>query len=303
MDDLTLCGWRVRTEWPLPELLPWTGDNRPVDISIRLGKVPATLPNLVQKRPLVQVNEEGCLRYTIRNVADYLVRDGREVTIDTPLPIDAPDVALFVLGSVLGFLCHQRGLLPLHASCVAFKGRVLAFAGHSGAGKSTMATLLLAQGAQLLSDDITVIDVHAEGGPIVLPSFPRQKLWRDTLDAFGLEPGRYLRRTVGLEKFDRPVAGHFQAAPMRLDGLFQLLSRGREDAPRRTPIVGLPAVRMLYENVYRRNAAGLLGLSDRIFKDCALLAKSLPHEALFLPDGIDKMSRIGSELGQLLGRP
>lgn len=302
MSDLTLCGWRVSADWPLPELLPWTGDDRPVDISIRLGKVPTTLPGSIRETPLVQVNEQGWLRFTVRNVADYLVRDGREVIIDTPHPAGTPDVGLFLLGSVLGFLCHQRGVLPLHASCVAFKGRVIALTGSSGTGKSTMAALLLAHGAQLLSDDVTVIDLHAKGGPMVLPSFPRQKLWRDTLETFGIAPGRRLRNTVSMEKFDRSVSEYFCATPMGLDGVYHLRSRMKEDAPSLVPLDGLEAVRILHDNIYRRTAAGLLGLADQQFQNCALLARAVPPKVLQLPDNIGTLRQIVPQLETLLGK-
>jgi hypothetical protein len=265
----------VRSEWPLPELPRWDGDDRPVDVDIRVGHVPAVLPGTVAANPLVQVNDRGWLRYTVQDVADYLVRDGREVIIDTRLARGAPDVALFLLGSVLGFLSHQRGLFPLHASCVAVEGQAIALVGHSGAGKSTIAALLLAEGARLLSDDVTVIDIHAPGGPLVLPGFPRQKLWRDTLDMLCMIPGRPLRSTVSLEKFDRSVAEQFQPEQMRLAGICQLNRKMRDGDLRLVPLGGLPAVRMLYENVYRRTAGGLLGLSERMFQDCARLAVTL----------------------------
>lgn len=301
--DLTLCGWRVRSEWPLPELMPWTGDRRPADLRIRRGKVPGRLPGLVRETPLVQANERNWLRYSVRNVADYLVRGGNEVIIDTPHAEDTQDVALFLLGSVLGFLCHQRGLLPLHASCVSFGGQAILFAGPSGAGKSAIAALLLDQGARLLSDDVTVIDVHAAGGPVVLPTFPRQKLWRDTLDALGIAPGRYLRRVVDLEKFDRPAPGRFDGAPVPLDSIFQLLPRVRGDAPRLLPVDGLGAIRLLYENVYRRTAGGLLGLSETIFQDCVALAKASPPKALAVPDGIASLASRGAQIGRMLVAP
>lgn len=298
--DYCLCGWRVRSQWPLPELTPWRGDDRSPDIQIRVGQTPEELEGTVRKHPLVQVNDRGWLLYTVRNVARYLVRNGDEVVIDTPHPPDTADVGLFLLGSVLGFLCHQRGLLPLHASCVAYEGKVLAMAGHSGAGKSTLAALLLAQGARLLSDDVTVIDVRAEGGPRVLPTYPRQKMWRDTLDTLGIAPGRYLRRTVHLEKFDRQVSDLFQPEPMRLDGVCQLHLQMRESRLRIEPLEGLPAVRMLYENVYRRTAGSLLGRSDQLFGDCALLGEQLSHYALVLPNGLEVLARHGDDLGRLL---
>lgn len=303
MGGLSLCGWRIRSEWPLPELMPWQAEDRPFDVVIRRGFVPAKLAGTVRETPLVQVNEQNWLRYSVRNIADYLVRGGNEVVIDTPHAADTQDVTLFLLGSVLGFLCHQRGLLPLHASCVLFHGQVIVFAGPSGAGKSTLAALLLAQGARLLSDDVAVINVQADGGPVLLPTFPRQKLWRDTLDALGLVPGRYLRSMVDMEKFDHPVPGPFDGMPVRVDKIYQLLPRSRQDAVRLMPMTGLPAVRMLYENVYRRTAGGLLGLSDRIFQDCVALAKALPPQALALPDGIGSLARAGAQLERLLVEP
>lgn len=280
--------------------MPWSGDDRTPDISIRTGPVPEELDGTVRRTPLVQVNDRGWLRYTVRDVATYLVRDGNEVVIDTPHPPDTADVALFLLGSVLGFLCHQRGLLPLHASCVALDGKVFAMAGHSGAGKSTLAALLLAQGGQLLSDDVTVIDIRAEGGPRVLPTYPRQRMWRDTLDTLGIAPGRYLRSTVHLDKFDRQVADQFESAPMRLDGVCQINRQMRENSLCIAPLDGLAAVRMLYENVYRRTAAGLLGRSDQVFADCAALSAQLPHRALVLPNGIDRLVGHGDALAALL---
>ncbi len=302
MSDLTLCGWRVRTDWPLPELPPWTGDDRPADVSIRLGKIASELSGTVLRTPLIQVNEQGLLRFTVRNVANYLVRAGQEVIIDTPHPKGTPDIALFLLGSVLGFLCHQRGLLPLHASCVLFNGRVIALSGSSGTGKSTMAALLMAHGAQLLSDDVTVLDLQAEDGPTVLPSFPRQKLWRDTLNALGIEPGRHLRSTVSMEKFDRSVSEYFCATPMRLDGVYHLHSRMKEDTPGLVPLESLEAVRILHDNIYRRTAAGLLGLADQQFQNCALLARAVPPKVLQLPDKIGTLRRIVPQLETLLGK-
>ncbi|WP_428248434.1 hypothetical protein [Ferrovibrio sp.] len=302
MSDLTLCGWRVSTDWPLPELPPWTGDDRPADVSIRLGKIASELSGTVQRTPLIQVNEQGLLRFTVRNVANYLVRAGREVIIDTPHPKGTPDIALFLLGSVLGFLCHQRGMLPLHASCVLFNGRVIALSGSSGTGKSTMAALLMARGAQLLSDDVTVLDLQAEDGPTVLPSFPRQKLWRDTLDALGIEPGRHLRSTVSMEKFDRSALAHFSPVPRRLDAIYHLRSRMKGDELRVMPLDGLEAVRMLYDNIYRRTAASLLGFGDRQFQNCASLSSAVPLYALYLPDGVKKLVHAVPQLELLLGK-
>jgi hypothetical protein len=59
----------------------------------------------------------------------------------------------FVVSRLLG----KRGDLILHASCVSVDGVALLFLGHSGAGKSTIASLLESEGATVLSDDRTIV--------------------------------------------------------------------------------------------------------------------------------------------------
>ncbi|MFP5456364.1 MAG: HPr kinase, partial [Alphaproteobacteria bacterium] len=80
----------------------------------------------------------------------------------------------------------------------------------------------------------------------------------------------------------------------------QLNRKMRDGDLRLVPLGGLPAVRMLYENVYRRTAGGLLGLSERMFQDCARLAVTLPVRALVLPDGLDRLAGQGTEIARLV---
>ena len=59
---------------------------------------------------------------------------------------------------------------PIHASCVAVDGRAVLILGKSGSGKSCLALELLAFGADLVSDDRTVLTasdtaIHAQAPP------------------------------------------------------------------------------------------------------------------------------------------
>lgn len=58
---------------------------------------------------------------------------------------------------------HRRGALVLHASSVIVDGIAIVFAGHSGAGKSTISSLAEDAGAEVLSDDRTILSVGAHG--------------------------------------------------------------------------------------------------------------------------------------------
>jgi len=74
-----------------------------------------------------------------------------ETDILVGYPIDE-----YLVARMLGL----RGGVILHASSVAFEGRALVFLGHSGAGKSTMAEIASACGAEVLSDDRTIVTVE-----------------------------------------------------------------------------------------------------------------------------------------------
>ena len=50
----------------------------------------------------------------------------------------------------------------LHASAVELDGSAMAFVGNSGQGKSTMATLMCARGARLVTDDVLSVDLDGD---------------------------------------------------------------------------------------------------------------------------------------------
>lgn len=54
------------------------------------------------------------------------------------------------------------GSITLHATCVALGARGILIRGASGAGKSALALQLMAHGAQLVSDDQTILTRHAD---------------------------------------------------------------------------------------------------------------------------------------------
>jgi hypothetical protein len=62
--------------------------------------------------------------------------------------------SVLVTGTLMSFLLLMRGDPLLHASAVEIDGRALAFVGYSGKGKSTMATLMCAANARIVTDDV-----------------------------------------------------------------------------------------------------------------------------------------------------
>jgi hypothetical protein len=259
-----LCGLKVASELPLPELLPWLGDAGPADVEIALGDVPPLLEEPRHVGPFLQTSQTGKCRYEIADVAAYLVEDGRRVTVAPRVSAETPAVRVFLLGSVFGLLCHQRGLLPLHAGCVEIDGKAVAFAGHSGAGKSTLAAAFLRRGFTLLADDVTVIDLSGADGPMVLPSFPRIKLWRDTMDAMGMPYSGLERVRPEVEKFQLPIDAGFGRGPLPLGAVSHLKTAKDYRHTGARVLSGSYALSALLDAVYRRMSAFRIGRREAV---------------------------------------
>lgn len=80
--------------------------------------------------------------------------------------------------TVTALLLAWRGKLPLHASAIRIAGKAVLLCGPSGAGKSTLCAALVANGAELLSDDLTIIAPGSFGQPPhILPGRPGVRLF------------------------------------------------------------------------------------------------------------------------------
>ncbi|MBF0285299.1 MAG: hypothetical protein HQL51_12680 [Magnetococcales bacterium] len=278
--DLTLCQWRVRSETPIPDLLPWGGDDRVPDLVIRLGEVPPP-SDLVHNGPLLQIGASGACRFALPGVAAYGVSPaGDEVVIDAVLDPASADVRVFLLGTVLAILCFKRGLIPLHASCVRLGGRAVAFVGASGFGKSTLAGAFVRQGVRLLADDVTVLDVTTPGGPLVLPAFPRLKLRLDAARELGLPVEGAERCQRMVEKLHLPVEAFFHPQPLPLAAVYHLQGAREESASdavdRVAPFSNVESVLALHQGLYRmRLGERLLGRSA-LFAAAGRLCSAVP---------------------------
>jgi hypothetical protein len=246
-----LCGWRVASRVELPELPRWPDMPGEPDIVFALGEVPREIPDAVLTTPYLQTDAGNRARYSMPGVADYLIEHGTRITIAPVLPPNSPDVRLFLLGSVFGILCNQRGVLPLHACAVEVDGGAIAFAGPSGAGKSTLAAAFRRRGFRLLADDVTPVDL-TDGQVRFLPGLRRIRLWADSVEAVAWDPAELERCREGLDKFSRAFDSGFVTQPMRPLALFHL---------RRLPetvgdvmisrLQGAAAVQQVRQEVYR----------------------------------------------------
>lgn len=72
-------------------------------------------------------------------------------------------IQILMAGTMAAWLLTLRGLAVLHASVVRSGDSTLVLAGHSGRGKSTVAALCCAAGAELVADDVAALQAGPGG--------------------------------------------------------------------------------------------------------------------------------------------
>ena len=266
--------FRLRSEVELAELVPARdeGDSRPI-VEIRVGAVPESLPGAAPPLHGLQASAGDAL-LAVPNVGRYLVRDGLEIIVDPAPGASDRNVRLFLLGSALGLLCHQRGLLPLHANAIVSSGVAVGFAGRSGSGKSTLAAHFQQAGYEVLCDDVCVLSFDPDGAPFAWPGLPRLKLWGDAASAFGHDPAGLDRAMDGMDKYHVPVAAAGAPRPIPFSRLYVLAraGEGEEGAIRR--LRGREAMEAVLAQTYRGAYLAPMGLTGRHFAQCAALVAS-----------------------------
>lgn len=173
----------IHSELPLPELiLPQEDDiaGRLPDVVIHLRELsPSELSAADGGNFFLGDSFLGNLE-----VGKFLVQNGRQIVIEPVPGIEEAVIRSLILGPSLSVLLRQRGFLVLHASCVALEGTAIAFLGHSGWGKSTLAEAFHTKSYSIITDDLMAVKMDADQ-PIVFPGFPQVKLWSDAATSLG----------------------------------------------------------------------------------------------------------------------
>jgi hypothetical protein len=276
-------GLLIRSDLTLPELLPAEASEQP-DATIRLGDTGAGRNH----EPGVHSIERGLL-LVIEGVARYAIRDGSEIVVE-PEP-DAPEasVRLFLLGSAMGALLHQRGLLPLHANAVEIEGKAFAFMGPSGEGKSTLAAVFHDLGHRIIADDVVVVRFGDDGRAMATAGMPRLRLWRAALAATGRDASHYDRSFAGreqIEKFDVPIARELAGSEPELAAVY-LLAAGEQLKIER--LGGTAALQAVTENTYRGGFVGRVGKSRDHWEECLKLVRRVPVFLLTRTKRLDQL--------------
>ena len=144
-------------------------------------------------------------------------------------------------------------LLPLHASAIVTGMGITAFAGHSGAGKSTTAALLNSLGYELIADDILPVSFNQNSIPGAWPYLRRLKLHRDPITQLAFTPTEIVSETLDKEKYFVRPKHTGDDKWRRLERLYLLENDVTDSHVPIEQITGADAVRALVDHTYHFN--------------------------------------------------
>ena len=175
----------------------------------------------------------------------FLYRKGDGVTVERGPDADVSEESLWLNGSVYAAVASLNGLLPIHASAVAFDGRVFAFSGPAGAGKSTLVAALGRHGLPLFCDDTLVLDLSDPERIVCLPGHKRLKLRPDAIGLTGAMPQEKVSKTVD-KHYALPATGEVGVALP----LGELIFLEERPEPAIMPITGAERLVRLQDDHY-----------------------------------------------------
>lgn len=160
--------------------------------------VPRSLTDAVLPENSWQLHED---RFLMRGSGEHYgyYRQGEGIAIHRGPGADLGEESLWLNGSVYSAIASINGLLPVHASAVAWRGEIHAFTGPPGAGKSTIVAALGRYGLPMFCDDTLVLDLSDPDRITCLPGHKRLKLSEEALALTGAARQEKVSRTV--EKF------------------------------------------------------------------------------------------------------
>ncbi len=272
-------GLEIESEIELPELLPSNRLKSP-DLIISIGQTPVSLSNATLKGVTYEVAVNEFL-LDLKDIAKFYVKDGNQIIIEPEKIRNDSNIRLFLLGSCLGAILHQRKILPLHASAIVHDGKAVLFTGISGAGKSTTANAFRLKGFKMLTDDVCPIQ-FINNKPHAIPGYPQSKLWEEALEKMNIDYENLPYTRQGILKRRVTIQDDFIQEPTEIKAIYILQPHNKAE-------VNLLKVEdsnkfLLIKNMtYRKYLIRDLGFQTKHFQQSMKLGSQIPIKRIVRP--------------------
>lgn len=292
-----LCGLKVESDLPFPELTPWEGpDDHPFDVEFRLGRV-EQLWDPAEKGVKFHASGPDRIVFHIERAGRIEIEGGRRVTFDAFEEADDDRIRIEFIGTTQSMFWYQRGYLPLHASALLVGNRAVAIGAHSHSGKSVIAAALAKRGCPLVADDMMVLDL-SRTPPLVLPGYQKLRLWQDACEQFGLMGDTIANAHFRAGKFVVATNAAPANFPVHLTDIF-ILSGQRQEKFNAEPLGRVQAVKYLLAATHMFDAARALGCQKQVFSGINAVAANVRVWRATAPEGLEHALEAADSILQL----
>ena len=263
-------GLTFESELELPQLAS-ADPGTSIDVKITIGKVPAQgLDNPDVSNSKFQGSRQGIIWFRVPDIARFQISSGNLIEYQPRPGADEQTIRLYILGSCIGAILHQRRKIVIHGNAIRFGNSCAIFAGQSGNGKSTLAAGFHQLGHEILTDDVCAISDDGK----VIPSYPQIKIWEDTARHLRLDTSQMRRIRFQVNKYAYRLSQGFCETSLPVTALY-ILRTWERNSFAIEPAHGTGKFLLLEQNTYRAGYLRGLGLLDRHLKNCSELANRL----------------------------
>ncbi len=278
-------------------------DTDSVDITVKFGKIDLSPYAPEGAIPLggyafLKINEQHYIFCCAAGIYD--IRDGSNIIIDTVPDADEKMVRIFLMGTVLGVIQFQRGLLPLHGGAIVSGGKAVMITGTAGAGKSTMTSTLVEIGFPYLTDDVSSIYTD-DGVPYIIPSYPQRKLIRDACITLGYDPATLPVADESRDKFAIRDGDKWYDKAAPLDMIVELVPAKEGEPLKVVPLVAKDSIRVIMDCIYRpmlHRTNGIIPPSE--IKRFFSVASAAKMYTVHVPRDIDNIKQLAKDMADEL---
>lgn len=279
-------GFIISSELELPPLPLAQEQDAVPDINIAIGPVDINdLSDPPADEGWYQASPMQFLMH-IPDVAWFMVKHGNSIVIAPENGSDEQSVVLFLLGSCMGVILHQRNMLVIHGNAIRFGDYCVVFAGPSGIGKSTLAAAFHRLGHEILADDVCAIDAMGRA----VSSYPQLKLWQDAAAKLKISTSGLNKIRYQAKKFAYPLQRSFQTA-LPVAAIY-ILSSNNKNEFRTEALEGMNKFIALRDNTYRMEYLDGLGLKAEHLQQCSKLAAKIHMSRISRPEHGFKLDQL-----------
>lgn len=178
-------GLILKSELAFSELVPSEASDHQILLRLKSAKHPFNNFNNAKNSHIVYKQNKHMFCLKLKDIVDYMLIHEDGLTSINMEIIDAermPIIKSWLFGSVFSAALILNNRFALHASAVGINEKLVLFSGHSGAGKSTIATQLRTRGYSMYSDDKCVLEKSPEDGKYeLMHSLRITRLWENSI--------------------------------------------------------------------------------------------------------------------------